>query len=536
METRSEIRQGEYRKEIGVFGATFFGASAILGSAILFIPVTVLSAAGPEGIVAWVIGAVMMLVIGLIYTELGTIMPRTGGVGTYPQVSNGPLTGIFNGWGAFLGYVLAPVSEVVAMVEYLSFFFPVLYNLKTSQLTIYGELLTILIVFLFFLGNYFGVRYLNQANSFLTWLKLLSLAFIGVFFLALYFHPSNFTALPGGFAPYGGSGLLFAVATTVYAYAGFRQPVDYAEEVKDHKRTIPIAISLSIIVSFILYTLLSVDFIGSVNWSYLGISPGDWASLSSLTFPLPAMAFGVGLAVMAYFIFFTSIHSSASSSLIYSGGAARVLANISENRYLPPFFARLGKRGVPYYSVIAVLLISAFYTFLVPVFISVALVFVDASLVSYGPAAVSLMVFRRHVKAPGDSFRLPAAQVLAPIGFVVGSYLLYWTGFKYLIIAIPSVLVGALLFIYHARKTKVDAEDIRGGIWYPVYLAAILALSYFLSISPGPSNLGGIDVVPFPYNIIVFTAVVLVFYAVGVISGNAYMAKKGIRAEGPPST
>ncbi|WP_171823609.1 APC family permease [Thermogymnomonas acidicola] len=125
METRSEIRQGEYRKEIGVFGATFFGASAILGSAILFIPVTVLSAAGPEGIVAWVIGAVMMLVIGLIYTELGTIMPRTGGVGTYPQVSNGPLTGIFNGWGgAFLGYVLAPVSEVVAMVEYLSFFFP----------------------------------------------------------------------------------------------------------------------------------------------------------------------------------------------------------------------------------------------------------------------------------------------------------------------------------------------------------------------------------------------------------------------------
>jgi amino acid transporter len=527
----TDIRNGEYRKEVGLFGAVFFGSSAILGSAVLFIPVTVLGAAGPAGILAWVVGAAIMMVIGLIYIELGTRFPRTGGVGAYPHLSNGPITGVFNGWGAFLGYVLAPVSEVVAMVEYLSFFFPSLYNLKVGAMTLSGELLTIFIVFLFFLGNYFGVKYLNQSNAFLTWLKLLSIAFIGVFFFALYFHPANFTKF-GGFFHYGGSGFLFAISTTVYAFAGFRQPIDYGEELRNPRRNIPLAVGLSIVISMFLYLILSVDFIGSINWHYLsvtqGFTTGVWSDLSSssFTFPLPAMAFGVGLSLMAYFIFFTSIHSSASSSLIYSGGAARVLANLSENRYLPPWFASLSKNGIPYLSVLVVLLISAFYTFLIPIFISVALVFVDASLVSYGPAAVSLMVLRRNVKSKEGSFFLPLAYIFAPIGFVLGSFLIYWTGWEYVKIAIPSVLAGSLLLIYHYRKRKIKKAELLGGIWYPFYLISVLLLSYI-----GSSKFGGINLIHYPYDLLVFAVVSVIFYSLGVISGNHFARKMRERRE-----
>ena len=146
-----------------------------------------------------------------------------------------------------------------------------------------------------------------------------------------------------------------------------------------------------------------------------------------MTFPLPAVAFGVGLAIMGYFIFVTSIHSSASSSLVYSGGAARVLSVMGENGYIPRVFSKLSKNGVPYISVIVVLIISAFYTFLIPVFISIALVFVDASLVSYAPAAISLLVFRKYLNVNKEgTFRLPFANILAPAGFIVGSLLLYY--------------------------------------------------------------------------------------------------------------
>ncbi len=514
-----ELRGNAYKKEVGIFGATFMGISAIVGSAILFIPVTVLAAAGPAGTVAWLIGALMMLVIGLIYVELGTVLPRSGAAGAYPHISNGSIAGLFNAWGVFLGYVLAPVSEVVGMVEYLSFFFPPLFNLTVGTLTIYGEIITVIIVFLFFLGNYFGVKYLNKSNIYLTWLKLLSLAFIGIFFLAFYFHPANFYRFRGGFIPYGSTGLLFAIATTVYAYAGFRQPVEYAEEIKNPRKWIPVAVILSIVISFILYEVLSIIFIGDINWSYLGITEGNWSKLSTLTFPLPAVAFGVGLVVMGYFIFITSIHSSASSSLVYSGGAARVLAVMGENGYIPAIFAKINKKGVPYISVIVVLIISAFYTFLIPVFISVALVFVDASLVSYAPAAISLLVFRKYLKVEkSNSFRLPFADILAPAGFIVGSLLLYWTGFEYLRIALPSVLVIAILFLFSKRKNKIDKKEIKGGIWYPFYLIFVLLMSY-----SGSTYFGGINLIHYPFDIVTFVIISIIFYFIGLYSGYYYM-------------
>ncbi len=515
----SNIRSGKYKKEVGLFGVVFLAVSAILGSAILFIPVTVLAAAGPAGTIAWIIGGLMMLVIGLIYAELGTLLPRTGGVATYPHISNGSLAGILNGWGAFLGYILAPVSETVAIVEYMSYFYPSLFNFKTFTMTFEGELLTLVIVFLFFIGNYFGIAYLNQSNAFLTWLKLLSLAFIGIFFLAFYFHPGNFTVFPGGFSPYHSAGILFAVAATVYAYAGFRQPIDYAEELKNYKRDIPIAIALSIFVSFLIYESLSVAFVGSINWHYFHLHPGDWADLSTLTFPLPALGFELGLMLMAYFIFVTSIHSSASSSLIYSGGAARVMAALSENKYLPPIFGRLSKRGIPYVAVIMVLIVSAIYTFLIPVFISIALVFVDASLVSYGPAGVSLMVMRKHVRAQnGEPFRLPFASVLCPAGFLIGGLLIYWTGWNIVQIAIPSVMIGLLLFFYHAGKVRIDSIELKGGMWLFFYFIAVMVLSFL-----GSSDFHGNNTIPFPYDLAVFVIVSLAFYAWAVMSGYNYM-------------
>lgn len=520
------LRGNSYKKEIGIFGATFMGLSAIVGSAVLFTPITVLAAAGPAGILAWAIGAIMMMIIGLIYVELATVLPRSGGAGVYPHISNGSIAGLFNNWGVFLGYVLAPVSEVVAMVEYLSFFFPFLFNLTIGTLTIYGELITIAVVFLFFLGNYFGVKYLNKANSYLTWLKLLSLAFIGIFFLAFYFHPANFVKFHGGFIPYGSSGLLFATAVTVYAYGGFRQPIEYAEEIKNPKKHIPIAVVLSIILSFILYEILSMIFIGDINWSYLAITQGNWAKLSTLTFPLPAVAFGVGLAIMGYFIFVTSIHSSASSSLVYSGGAARVLSVMGENGYIPRVFSKLSKNGVPYISVIVVLIISAFYTFLIPVFISIALVFVDASLVSYAPAAISLLVFRKYLNVNKEgTFRLPFANILAPAGFIVGSLLLYWTGFTYLRIALPSVLVVVILFLFSRRNNKIDRREIKAGIWYPIYLIAVLIMSYI-----GSTDFGGINIIKYPFDIVTFVIISIIFYFIGLRSGYYYMSTSKIES------
>lgn len=72
---------------------TFIGLGAIFGSGWLFSASHVASQAGPAGILSWIIGGFAVLILGIIYCELGAALPRAGGIIRYPVFSHGPLQG-----------------------------------------------------------------------------------------------------------------------------------------------------------------------------------------------------------------------------------------------------------------------------------------------------------------------------------------------------------------------------------------------------------------------------------------------------------
>ena len=113
-----------YRKELGFWSIVLLTVGAILGPAVAYIPVTVLADGGPAGILSWVFALVLIIPIAFVYVELGTMWPRAGGVAYYPARSHGPITGVLNGWAAFVGYSLAMPAVVAAIVEYASYFYP----------------------------------------------------------------------------------------------------------------------------------------------------------------------------------------------------------------------------------------------------------------------------------------------------------------------------------------------------------------------------------------------------------------------------
>lgn len=54
--------------------------------------------------------------------------PSAAGVAHYPARASGPLVGVLNAWGAFIGYSLAVPATIVNFVAYLSYWFPSLYS------------------------------------------------------------------------------------------------------------------------------------------------------------------------------------------------------------------------------------------------------------------------------------------------------------------------------------------------------------------------------------------------------------------------
>ncbi|HKC27896.1 MAG TPA: amino acid permease, partial [Jatrophihabitans sp.] len=77
------------RRDIGVVGLLFASVGSIIGSGWLFGALTAAQLAGPAAILSWVIAAVMILFIGLVYAELGTMFPLSGGVVRFPHLAFG---------------------------------------------------------------------------------------------------------------------------------------------------------------------------------------------------------------------------------------------------------------------------------------------------------------------------------------------------------------------------------------------------------------------------------------------------------------
>ncbi len=444
-----------YKKDLGLWSVVFLATGAILGPAVGFTPVSVLGLAGPAGIFSWVIAFLMIMVLALSYIELGTMWPRAGGVAYYPARASGPLVGVLNGWGAFIGYALAVPSIIVAFVEYLSYWFPALF--ANGTLTWLGILIAYLVLLLMLFVNSLRIRYMGEINNALTVFTILGLVVIVVALLT-HFHASNFSSFHGLF-PLGASGLLLAVTATVYGYGGFRQPIDYAEEVKDPGRTIPRAVILTMFIVLAIFAFESFAYTGAINWHGMKLAGGAWGALSGLEFPFVTVANGSGLVVIGLIAIVTTLIASFKDGYIYSGGAARVGQTMARyDNYLPSIFARLSLQGIPAASLLLVLVVVAIYLILLPAFSSLFPLVASALVLSYAPGPLACAIFRhRHPEEPRP-YRMPYLNVLGPLAFVVASLMVYWSGWTAIRILIPSVVVGVLCWASTGARAQSPAR------------------------------------------------------------------------------
>ncbi|HEY1991515.1 MAG TPA: amino acid permease, partial [Gammaproteobacteria bacterium] len=115
MSNRSSLR-----RDVGVIALTMTGIGSIIGSGWLFGAAKAARLAGPDAIWAWVIGAVIILVIALTYAELGAMFPESGGMVRFGLYTHGSLVGSLAAWAAWLSVVSVIPVEAFASVQYMA--------------------------------------------------------------------------------------------------------------------------------------------------------------------------------------------------------------------------------------------------------------------------------------------------------------------------------------------------------------------------------------------------------------------------------
>ncbi len=493
----------------------------IIGSGWLFGALFASNVAGPSSIISWVIGGVAVLLIGLVFAELGAMLPEAGGIARYPQYSHGSFTSFIMGWGAWIAYASVPAIEAEAVVQYASHYVPSIYNPATGLIQGPGLVLAAALMLIFFLLNYFGVKLFAKTNTVVTTIKFIMPTLTIITFLIAGVHWSNLTS--HGFATGGVSGMLQAVATSgiVFAYLGFRQAIDLAGESKNPQKDLPFAVIGSILIGAVLYVLLELVFV-------TGVAPAALAQgWSHLTFsaPVAEVATSLNLGWMAVLLYADAVISPAGTGNIYIASTTRVLLALAGNRYFPKALLKVDeKTGIPHIALWVAFILGLIFLLPFPAWQQLVGLVSSATVFTYMIGPVSAAALRRTHPDAKRPYKVGGLGIIAPIAFIVASLIIYWTGWKTDWKLLVALLVGVVLYllasaIFPKEIERPSARSVKSGTWLVVYLVVMLFMSYAGSARFGAAANGGKGLIHYPLDLIVIIVLSLIFYYWGASSG-----------------
>ena len=467
------------KREIGLIGATWASETSIIGSGWLFGALFAAQAVGGAAILDWVIAGVVVMVLALVHAELGAMYPVSGGTARFPHFAFGSAAGVGFGFFSYLQAVTIAPIECFAFMQYASFYWPSIYDAKTSNVSGVGFVLTIVLMAIFVAVNFLAMRIFSRVNSILTWWKV-AIPVLAIIVLMFKFHGGNFTA-GGTFMP-GGPKALFAAlpaAGIVFAYSGFEQADQLAGEVKDPQKNLPRAIILAVTIGIVIYCLLQLAFIGAMPANLLGKGFAGITNPQILSGPFAGLAGVIGLGWLAFILRIDAFISPSGTGLIYTTGTSRVSYGLARNRYFPPAFAKTDSRGIPWVGLIGAFIIGLFFLLPFPSWHSLVGLITGASVLMYAGAPLSMGAFRRQVPEAPRPYRMPAAAVLGPAAFAVADLLIYWSGFEVvwklgIVLVIGYVIMGVLM----AFDPQRPPLEWKSAIWMPVWLIGMGIISW----------------------------------------------------------
>ena len=481
------------KREIGMVGLLFTAVGSIIGSGWLFGALNAAEKAGSGSIIAWMIGGLMMMFIGLCYAELGTLFPVSGGVIRYPHYAFGSFASYTLGWVTWLAVASTTAIEVLAALQYAHNYIPWIMTLEdnVAVLTRTGFVVATLMLALFSLVNVIGIRWFAKINNALVWWKILVICIVIISFIGFSFQSSNFTQVAqGGFLPSGWSGVFSSIATAgiVFSFLGFRQGVELAGETKNPQRNVPIAIIGSLAVCTLIYVGLQIAFIGALpqdalahGWANLGSSFASGLNHIEAAFgPLAALASVLGLTWLAVLLYIDAVISPADTGLIFSTVTVRVSYAMGRNENAPRALAKVNQHGVPWVSVILTFIASTIFLLPFPGWQKLVGFVTSATLLSFGSGPLVLLAMRKQLPEAKRPFFLPFAHVIAYCAFVSACLIVYWPGWDIVWKLMIAVLLGYVVLIVHEGfyRHLTPQLHVKSGLWVLLWLAGLTLISY----------------------------------------------------------
>jgi basic amino acid/polyamine antiporter, APA family len=282
----------------------------------------------------WIIGGVIALCGALVYGEIGSAFPQSGGEYNYLSRLYHPAVGFLSGWVSVTVGFAAPIAAAAAALGlYVSKIFP----------TVDATWLAVIVVFFLTAMHATDLKLGSTFQKVFTVIKVVVIVFfIGAGLLS---HPQHeISFLPPQFpwdeiisAPFAVS-LVFVS----YAYSGWNASSYIAGELDNPQKNLPRSLLLGTGVVMLLYVLLNYVFLFTVPIDSLkGVAEVGYLSAERVFGGAVGAFMGLVIAVLLV---------STLSAMILTG--PRVMHSMGKDMSILRFLTFTNRKGVPYAAVI----------------------------------------------------------------------------------------------------------------------------------------------------------------------------------------
>ncbi|MBC7970863.1 MAG: amino acid permease [Verrucomicrobia bacterium] len=430
------------KRVFGLPTLVIYGVGDILGAGIYAV---VGKIAGLSGALVWASFLVAMSVAALTalsYAELGSRIPLSGGVACFVhRAFRTDWISVIVGWLMFCTCIVSMATLSKAFAGYLTTFAP-----------IFPAALVVLALFcgLAFI-NFRGMQESSSLNIFCTTLEvsgLLVVILVSVLFISGGANAGDAAVTApivngqsiAWVAIFQGASLAF------YAFIGFEDIVNVAEEVKNPERNVPRAILLSLGIAGVIYILVS----------WLATQVVSPAALSASGAPLLDVVLRAQPNFPGIVFTFIALFAVLNTALLNFITASRLLFGMSRDGLLPAWFSKLHPtRSTPYRTIIVILPIAIFLA------LSGTLQFLAGTtatliLAMFCLVNLSLLVIKRR-EANIDGFQVPS--IIPILALVSNLVLIAFASRESHFLAAAFTGVGFLLVLVRNAFTKRSATE-----------------------------------------------------------------------------
>jgi amino acid transporter len=457
----------------------------MIGSGWLFACYYAAKQAGPASLIAWVLGAILAIILGLLLAEISTIYQVRGLFSRLLTLTHNKDYGFVSAISNWLGVLIVVPSEAEATMQYLSTVVPSLtpYLFTSGHLTFQGILCTVALIIIYWLLNFWGMRSLAKTNNAMTIIKVAVPLLTAISIVAVSFHGSNFVAYGGSFAPYGVGAAFNSVISSgiFYAFFGFNMITIYAKELDNPKKNIPIALISAIVITLIIYLFLQIAFTAALDPTLVA---KGWHRLS-FTSPLAQLAQMLGLNVLMIILYADAAVSPSGTAIIFTGSGSRMLTGMAFDHQVPGYFSKLNaqyklsRRSLTWTVIFSIVLVFCFNNWAtIMVLVSVF------ELISSIAVPLSFVRLRQDKASADRLFRTPFGKTLSLIIFIFLTYLLAQAPVTIVLIALLLHLFFFLIYcVVYYRCKRVEIGRAISSSWSMfLYLAFSVLFSYLHQI------------------------------------------------------